>query len=98
MGLEPTEQPLPMTVLRSLRPSDDRDRVNQGYVDAVAQGADVYESEYRIHRADDGTGVDIDITDRKRAELALAQSEARLNLAVVAGNIGIWDWDLATGR
>ena len=40
------------------------------------------------------SGVDIDITDRKDAELALAESEARLKLAVEAADIGIWDWDV----
>ena len=28
----------------------------------------------------------------------LAQSEERLRLATAAGGVGIWDWDLATGR
>lgn len=39
-----------------------------------------------------------DITDRKRAEQALWQSQERLHLAQEAGNVGIWDWDAATGQ
>ncbi|MGL4610769.1 MAG: PAS domain-containing protein [Trueperaceae bacterium] len=34
------------------------------------------------------------VTERKRAELALRHSEARLALTVQAGNLGIWDSDL----
>ena len=38
-----------------------------------------------------------DITELKQTEQRLAQSEERLNMALVAaGNIGIWDWDLTT--
>ncbi len=36
----------------------------------------------------------IDITDRKQAEEALQQSEARLKLAYKATRSGIWDWDI----
>ena len=35
-----------------------------------------------------------DITDRKRAEEALENIAARLTLAVRAGGVGIWDWDV----
>jgi PAS domain S-box-containing protein len=52
MGLEPTDLPVPMTILRNLRPADDRERVNQGYIDTLAAGLDYYESEYRIMRGD----------------------------------------------
>jgi PAS domain S-box-containing protein len=35
-----------------------------------------------------------DITERKRAELELGQTNLRLRLAADSGNLGIWDWDI----
>lgn len=39
-----------------------------------------------------------DITERKQIEEKLARSQERLELAQEAGNIGIFDWDILTGR
>jgi len=39
-------------------------------------------------------GVLQDITERKRTEELLRESEARLNMATEAAGIGIWDWNL----
>lgn len=41
------------------------------------------------------TGICVDITKTKMAEMALQESEERLRLAQSAANIGIWDWDIA---
>lgn len=39
----------------------------------------------------------VDISERKIAESALRQSEARLELAMLGAEIGLWDWDIQTG-
>jgi two-component system CheB/CheR fusion protein len=39
-----------------------------------------------------------DITERKRAEEDLRESESRSSLAQEAGGVGVFDWDVATGR
>jgi PAS domain S-box-containing protein len=42
-------------------------------------------------------GVNWDITAQKQAELEREQAERRLELAVEAAQLGIWDWNVATG-
>jgi|GEM_PF-4362936 len=39
-----------------------------------------------------------DVTDQLRMEAALRESAERLELAVRAGNVGLWDWDLRTNQ
>jgi PAS domain S-box-containing protein len=39
-----------------------------------------------------------DITENKIAETALRESEERLKLSIAAGRMGVWEWDIVTGR
>ena len=52
LGLEPTDQPVPMSFVRALRIADDNEKVLAGYVEAIRSGADTYETEFRILRQD----------------------------------------------
>jgi PAS domain S-box-containing protein len=42
--------------------------------------------------------VQLDITDRKRAEIEVRRSEERLALVLEATGSGAWDWNIATGE
>ncbi len=44
-----------------------------------------------------GFGITQDITDRKRVEDALRDSEARLKIAQLSAGAGVWEWDLRSG-
>lgn len=50
LGLDPVDGPVSQDISAALRHPDDRDRVAEGFRDAVASGADAYEAEYRIIR------------------------------------------------
>ncbi len=41
-------------------------------------------------------GVARDVSDRKHAQLAFASAQERLHLALSAGQIGLWDWDVSS--
>ncbi len=43
-------------------------------------------------------GMGLDITERKEAELALRESRQQLAMALEAGQLGFWDWDVPSGR
>jgi two-component system cell cycle sensor histidine kinase/response regulator CckA len=44
------------------------------------------------------TGVNYDITDRKRAEAALQTTKEQLQQALIASNTGLWDWNTDTNE
>jgi PAS domain S-box-containing protein len=43
-------------------------------------------------------GISEDVTDRKKAEQELIESEQRLKLAQESANIGLWDWIIAEDK
>jgi PAS domain-containing protein len=49
-------------------------------------------------RAARAYGLSRDVTEHQRAEQALRESEERLRMALAAGDIAVWDWDIASGR
>ncbi len=42
--------------------------------------------------------LEMDITERKKAEEALSQSKLKLDLALQNGNIGLWEWNVITNE
>jgi|GEM_PF-3673782 PAS domain S-box-containing protein len=42
--------------------------------------------------------VGLDVTEKRRFEEKLKESEERYNLATRAAKVGVWDWDLVTGK
>ena len=44
------------------------------------------------------SGTNLDLTDRKKTEEALVQSEQRRSLVLEAAKVGTWEWDLQTNE
>ena len=63
------------------------------YITVLSRGLPIRRADGRVTRI---VGTHLDITARKRTELALRQSEERLTLAFAGAQEGIWDWDLET--
>jgi PAS domain S-box-containing protein len=80
------------------------DRQKLVYEETV-EGSDDIRQYFQVNKAvfrnQDGTlggiiGSAIDITELKRVEQALRDSEKRLNLALSASQMGVWEWDVRT--
>ncbi|MDO9550495.1 MAG: PAS domain S-box protein [Methanoregula sp.] len=63
-----------------------------------AHGKAGFEGDGEKRHATSFVGTVEDITERKRAEELLRESEARLAMALDVGNAGIWQWNLETAE
>ena len=63
------------------------------YLTVLTRGLPIRRPDGRVVRI---VGTHLDITERKRTERALRESEERLELAFAGAQEGIWDWNLET--
>lgn len=57
-----------------------------------------FEARFRAVRTGGALSVIRDVTERKEAELALRESEARWQFALDGAGDGVWDWNILTGK
>jgi PAS domain S-box-containing protein len=88
-ALDPAERECPVYNYRIVRPNGAIRRV-------VAHGRAVFECSDGQERAVRYVGTLQDITDAWEAAEALQESAARLRLAVEAGRMAVWEYDVAT--
>jgi PAS domain S-box-containing protein len=67
---------------------------NGHYIHVLSRGFPVRRDGGAVVRI---VGTHLDITERKRTEAALRESEERLTLAFAGAQEGVWDWNLQTG-
>ncbi len=59
--------------------------------------ANVIAQEHAEHVGGGLQGYFVDISGRELAEMALRESQERLDLAIQAAELGVWDWDVPSG-
>ena len=63
------------------------------YITVLTRGLAIRDNAGRVVRI---VGTHLDITERRRTESALRESEERLTLAFAGAQEGVWDWNLET--
>jgi PAS domain S-box-containing protein len=94
---------LPPELLRTLEPRfrravEQREPVLVEYDLKMPDAVHHYEARMVPCSGDQVLSVVRDITERKRSEAALRQSQQRYALATAAGGVGAWDWNLETNE
>jgi PAS domain S-box-containing protein len=81
---------------QSIHSDEFRVRVRDGsYRFFVARGVPVFDEDGNVH---EWVGANTDIHDRRRAEEELRQTAERLSMALEAGQLDTWDWDVQADR
>ena len=80
------------------RMTEGREAYHHEFPLGMPDGTERWLSAYADVRADRIFGVNFDVTQRKLAEAALQESEARLRIATEGAALGIYEWDPTTDR
>jgi PAS domain S-box-containing protein len=73
-----------------------REACHHEFVVQMPDGSERWLSAYADIRSNRLFGVSFDVSERKRAEVALRESEARLRLATTGAALGVFEWDAQT--
>jgi PAS domain S-box-containing protein len=110
LGLPVGTRSISVDELRKRIPIEDL-QASDAKQNRLMEGAEAYRHEFRLLMSDGSErwlsghadircnrifGVNFDITERKRAEEALRDSEARLRIATSGAGLGVFEWDPET--
>lgn len=97
LKVEPHELPLPRALQGMVTHSQEMrlERSDGSSVWQLASGAPIFDSQGKLIA---GLLVMQDITDRKRAEETLKESEDRFSRAIAGTGAGLWDWDIINNK
>jgi PAS domain S-box-containing protein len=97
----PEDQPVLIAALQSAIEQGKEYDLQLRFVTAKGRHLWVRTSGYPVFEGNRVTrlmGMFQDITAQKQAEIELQQSRERLQLALHGGDLGLWDWDIVSGK